>query len=159
MEKKVKVTKEGLKQLEDRLEYLKTTGREEMAKEIAEARAQGDLSENAEYDEAKNAQARMEAEIQELEKKLKNIEIIESGSDDKTVGLGATVKVVIEDEYGEEEAEYTIVGSTEADPSKNKISDESPIGRALVGKAVGKTVEVETPGGLSKIKIKKIVKK
>ena len=159
MEKKVKVTKEGLKQLEDRLEYLKTTGREEMAKEIAEARAQGDLSENAEYDEAKNAQARMEAEIQELEKKLKNIEIIESGTDSKTVGLGATVKVVIEDEYGEEEAEFTIVGSTEADPSKNKISDESPIGKALVGKAVGKTVEVETPGGLSKIKIKKIVKK
>ena len=159
MEKKVKVTKEGLKQLEDRLEYLKTTGREEMAKEIAEARAQGDLSENAEYDEAKNAQARMEAEIQELEKKLKNIEIIESGTDSKTVGLGVTVKVVIEDEYGEEEAEFTIVGSTEADPSKNKISDESPIGKALVGKAVGKTVEVETPGGLSKIKIKKIVKK
>lgn len=140
------LTADGLRQLEEELEYLKTEKRQEVAEKIKQARAYGDLSENSEYDEAKNEQAQVESRIMELEEKLKNIKIIDEENIDTTVvGLGVTVKVL--DCEFDEEVEYTIVGSTESDPSKNRISDESPVGKALLGARVGETVEAQVPSG------------
>ena len=155
--KAIKVTDEGLKKLQDELEYLKTEGRKDIAEKIKVARGYGDLSENSEYDDAKNEQAKIEARIVELEAMLKNVEIIKDiKGAAKTVVVGVKVKVY--DEEFDEEDEYYVVGSTEADPASNKISDESPVGRALIGHKVGDVVNVETPGGEIKLKIVKISK-
>ena len=155
--KAIKITDDGLKKLQEELEYLKTSGRSEIAEKIKVARGYGDLSENSEYDEAKNEQAKIEARIVEIEAMLKNVEIISDikGSA-KTVMVGVKVKV-LDVEY-DEEFEYRIVGSTEADPRQNKISDESPVGKALLGKKAGQEVLVEAPAGEIKLKIISISK-
>ena len=146
MEKKVVVTASGLKALEDELEMLKTVRRKEVSEKIRVARSYGDLSENSEYDEAKNEQAIVEARIADLEVMLKNVVILDESELVKdTISLGSTVKVY--DEEFEEELEYVIVGSTEADLDLGKISDESPVGKALIGKKVGEVAEAILPGG------------
>ena len=155
--KPIKVTDEGLKKLQDELEHLKTVGRTEIAEKIKVARGYGDLSENSEYDDAKNEQAKIEARIADLEAMLSNVEIIKDiKGATKSVVVG--VKVTVYDEEFDEEDEYYVVGSTEADPSINKISDESPVGRALMGHKVGDIVTVEAPAGEIKLKIVKISK-
>ncbi len=152
MAKTIKITDDGLKKLEAELENLKTVGRADIAEKIKIARGYGDLSENSEYDEAKNEQAKIEARIVEIEAMLKNIEIIEDVKGKaKSVVIGVKVKV-LDIEYGDE-CEYRVVGSTEADPRDGKISDESPVGKALLGKKVGDEVIVEAPGGEFKLKI------
>ena len=139
-------TKQGYQDLVDELKYLKLTRREEIKEQIAVARGFGDLSENAEYDEARNEQAKVEARIQELEALIENAEIIdESAMDVRSISLGSVVKLY--DEDFEEEITYNIVGSNQADPLENKISDQSPIGRALMGKRAGDRVSVTVPAG------------
>ena len=146
MDKKVVVTASGLKALEDELEMLKTVRRSEISEKIRVARGYGDLSENSEYDEAKNEQAIVEARIADLEVMLKNVVILdESEIVTDVVSLGSNVKVY--DEEFDEELEYVIVGSTEADLDLGKISDESPVGKALIGKKVGEVAEAILPGG------------
>ena len=131
-EKEVLLTKDGFYELQERLEYLKTTARREIAEKIKVAREYGDLSENAEYDEARNAQGFIEGEIQELEYKIKNAKIIEDKKQPKgMVGVGSRVRIL--DLDMNEEMEYTIVGSDEADLDAKRISNESPVGKALVG--------------------------
>ncbi len=156
-EKEVLVTQEGYDNLEKELEYLKTEKRTEIAERIKVALGFGDLSENSEYDEAKNAQASNEIKIAELENKLRYARIIdESEIDTKTVQVGNKVKV-LDMEY-DEELEYTIVGSTEVDLSQNKISNESPIGSALLGAKKNQVIEAQTPGGVAKYKVLAIKK-
>ena len=146
MDKKNILTYEGLKKLEDELENLKVVRRKEVSQKIKEAREQGDLSENAEYDAAKDEQRDIEARIEELEKILKNAEeVVEEEADLDKVSIGCSVKIL--DCEFDEELEYKIVGSTEANSLKGKISNESPVGKALLGKQVGDTVTVETPAG------------
>ena len=146
MDKKVVVTASGLKALEEELEMLKTVRRKEVSEKIRVARGYGDLSENSEYDEAKNEQAIVEARIADLEVMLKNVVILdESELVTDVVSLGSFVKVY--DEEFEEELEYTLVGSTEADLDLGKISDESPVGKALIGKKVGEIAEAVLPSG------------
>ena len=146
------LTADGLKEKQEKLEYLKTIKRAEISEQIKEARAFGDLSENAEYDEAKNEQARVETEIAQLEKVLRNAVVIERNSIDlSSVGIGTTVRI-LDMEYNEEE-EYHIVGSVEADADKRRISNESPVGAALIGKKVGDIAEVSTPAGTIQFKI------
>lgn len=144
-EKEIVVTAEGLKALEDELEELKTVKRREVAEKIKIARGFGDLSENSEYDEAKNEQGLIETRIMYLEKALKNVRVLDASevSSDK-VNVGSHVKV--KDEDGEIE-EYTIVGSTEADPVEGKISDESAVGKSLLGHKAGDVVDVTVPSG------------
>ena len=143
---KQKYTKQGYQDLVDELKYLKLTRREEIKEQIAVARGFGDLSENAEYDEARNEQAKVEARIQELEALIENAEIIdESNMDVRAISLGSVVKLY--DEDFEEEITYSIVGSNQADPLEQKISDVSPIGRALMGKKAGDSVTVTAPAG------------
>lgn len=155
--KQVTLTASGLEKLEEELEYLKTKKRKEVSEKIKVALGFGDLSENSEYDEAKNEQAQVEARIVTLENMLKNAVVIdESEIDLDRVGLGTKVKVL--DVEFDEEIEYNIVGSTEADPDQQKISDESPVGKALIGRKVGETVSVETPGGVIEFKILEISK-
>ena len=150
------VTAEGLQKLKDELEHLKLVKRKEVAEALKQAKAFGDLSENSEYDEAKNEQAEVERHIAELEDILDNIEIIKASDKKKNhITVGATVKVF--DVEFEEEVIYTIVGSTESDPFQNKVSDESPIGVALLGKKVGDVVSVEAPGGMIQLKILEIL--
>ena len=145
MNKEVVMTYAGLRALEDELENLKTVKRKEVAEKIKVARGYGDLSENSEYDEAKNEQGLVESRIAELEKCLKHARVIdESELSNDSISVGSHVK--IKDEDGEEE-EYDITGSTEADPLEGKISDESPIGAALIGHAVGDKVDVTLPNG------------
>lgn len=157
MAKTIKITDEGLKKLEEELETLKTEGRADIAEKIKVARGYGDLSENSEYDEAKNEQAKLEARIVEIEAMLKNVEIIEDiKGKAKTVVIGVRVKVM-DEEYGKEE-EYRVVGSTEANSREGKISDKSPMGKALLGKKIGDEVTVEAPGGEFKVKILEISK-
>ena len=156
-EKEVLLTQEGYDNLEKELEYLKTEKRTEISERIKVALGFGDLSENSEYDEAKNAQAANETKIAELENKLRYARIIdESEIDTKTVQVGNIVKLLDMD-YNEE-LEYTIVGSTEVDLSQNKISNESPIGSSLLGRKKNEIVEVQTPGGTAKYKILAIKK-
>ena len=156
-EKEVLLTQEGYDNLEKELEYLTTEKRAEIAERIKVALGFGDLSENSEYDEAKNAQAANETKIAELENKLRYAKIIdESEIDTKTVQVGNTVKV-LDMEFNEEES-YTIVGSTEVDLSQNKISNESPIGAALIRKKKGQVVEAQAPAGVIKYKILSITK-
>ncbi|MBE6900129.1 MAG: transcription elongation factor GreA [Ruminococcaceae bacterium] len=153
MDKKVVVTASGLKALEEELEMLKTVRRKEVSDKIRVARGYGDLSENSEYDEAKNEQAIVEARIADLEVMLKNVVILdESEIVTDVVSLGSNVKVY--DEEFDEELEYVIVGSTEADLDLGKISDESPVGKALIGKKVGEVAEAILPGGdIAKFKV------
>ncbi len=148
--KKTLLTKEGLKELQDELDELINVKRPANLKAIKEARALGDLSENADYDAAKNDQAELEGRIKKIEKMLENYEIIEKSSND-VVGLGSTVNIKYIDD--DEEDEYKIVGSQEADPFMSKISNESPIAKALLNKKVGDIVEVESPNGVYKVEI------
>ncbi len=156
-EKKVVLTYEGLKRMEEELENLKTVRRKEVADKIKEARGQGDLSENAEYDAAKEEQAEIESRIVVLEKMLRNAEVIDEEEVSKDViSIGSKVKIY--DVEFEEELEYVIVGSAEADPMTGKISNESPVGKGLLGHKVGETIEVETPAGMVEFKILEINK-
>jgi transcription elongation factor GreA len=154
-EKKNILTYEGLKKYEDELHDLKVVRRQEVAQKIKEAREQGDLSENAEYDAAKDEQRDIEARIEELEKILKNAEVVlEDEVDLDKINIGCKVRI-LDIEYGEE-MEYKIVGSTEANSLKGKISNESPVGKALLGKKVNDNVQVETPAGVVSYKILEI---
>ena len=155
MDKKIVLTYEGMQKMEKELTELKTVKRQEVAQKIKEARAQGDLSENAEYDAAKEEQGEIETRIAELEKLLRNAEIIdEDVINADVVQLGNRVKLW--DEEFEEELEYSVVGSTEADPMAGRISNESPVGEALIGAKVGDVIEVQTPGGVSTFKVLEI---
>ena len=155
--KEILLTQEGYNNLEKELDELRTVKRPEIAERIKIALGFGDLSENSEYDEAKNAQAANEIKIAELENKLRYAKIIdESEIDTKTVQVGNTVKV-LDMEFDEEES-YTIVGSTEVDLEQNKISNESPIGSALLGAKKNQVVEADTPGGILKLKVLSITK-
>ena len=156
-EKEILLTQEGYDNLEKELDYLKTEERAAIAERIRVALGFGDLSENSEYDEAKNAQAANETKIADLENKIRRAKIIdESEIDTKTVQIGNKVK--IKDLEFDEDLEYTIVGSTEVDLASNKISNESPIGAALLGAKKGETVEANTPGGIVKFKVLDITK-
>ncbi|MBR4530619.1 MAG: transcription elongation factor GreA [Lachnospiraceae bacterium] len=151
-EKKNILTYEGLKRYEQELEELKVVRRKEVAQKIKEARGQGDLSENAEYDAAKDEQRDIEARIEELETILKNAEVIDEDEVDlETINIGCRVR--IRDVTAKEDLEYKIVGSSEANSMENKISNESPVGRALIGAKKGETVAVEAPGGVFKYKV------
>ena len=151
-EKEVILTQEGYDKIEKELEFLRTEKRTEIAERIKVALGFGDLSENSEYDEAKNAQAENEGKIAELENKIRHAKIIDEAEiDTKTVQIGNTVKLY--DVEFEEEVEYTIVGSTEVNLAENKISNESPVGSALVGKKVGDIVEVAVPDGVNKFEV------
>ena len=151
-EKDVILTQEGYDNLDKELNYLKTEKRTEIAERIKVALGFGDLSENSEYDEAKTAQAENEVKIAELENKLRHAKIIdEKEIDTDTVQIGNTVKVL--DIEFNEDVEYTIVGSTEVDLAENKISNESPIGKAIINKSEGDTVEISSPTGSYQIKI------
>lgn len=155
-EKATFVTKDGLKQLQDELENLKTIRRKEVAKRLEEAISYGDLSENSEYEEAKNEQAFVEGRILELEEMIKNASVISASKHGKVVELGSTVVIQrIKPRDGEEE-EYTIVGSTEADPLAHRISNESPIGAALLEHKQGDEVDVRVPAGKVTYKILKL---
>ena len=154
-EKKNILTYEGLKKLEDELEDLKVVRRKEVADKIKEAREQGDLSENAEYDAAKDEQREIEARIEELEKILKNAEVVDEDEVDlDKINIGCRVKLL--DVEFNEELEYKIVGSTEANSLKGKISNESPVGKALIGAKVGDSVVVETQAGAFTYKVLEI---
>ena len=153
--KKVLVTKAGFKKLEVELEQLKTDERKKVSARLQEAISYGDLSENSEYDEAKNEQAFLEARILELEDQIKNAEIIAEAKDSKgTIQVGSTVKVKFT--WSGEEHEYKIVGSTESDPTMHKISNESPVGEAIIGKKAKDKVKVTAPGGEYEYEILKV---
>lgn len=150
--KKNILTSEGLKKLEDELDNLIVVKRKEVAQKIKEAREQGDLSENAEYDAAKDEQRDIEARIEEIEKILKNAEIVDEDEVDlETINIGCQVRIL--DIEFDEELTYKIVGSTEANSLKGKISNESPVGKALLGKKVGELVSVETQVGIVQYKV------
>lgn len=154
-DKKHILTYAGLKQYEDELQNLKVVRRKEVAQKIKEAREQGDLSENAEYDAAKDEQRDIELRIEELEKLLKNAEVVvEDEIDVDKINIGCKVKL-LDVEY-DEEMEFFIVGSTEANSLQNKISNEAPVGRALIGKSVGDVVDVETQAGIIQYKVLEI---
>lgn len=146
------LTKERFEELKEELEQAKKEGRNDIAERLKRAKEFGDLSENAEYSEAKEAQSKLEANIIELENIIRNAVIIKKTHGKKTIDLGATVKV----EKDKKEFEYTIVGSNEANPEKRLISNESPLGSAFIGKKEGDVVEVETPKGTAKYKILEI---
>ncbi len=155
MEKKNILTYEGLQKLENELHDLKVVRRKEVAQKIKEAREQGDLSENAEYDAAKDEQRDIEARIEEIEKILKNAEVVvEDEVDLDKINIGCKVRIF--DCEFEEELEYKIVGSTEANSLQGKISNESPVGRALIGARVGDVVSVETQAGTLEYKVLEI---
>ena len=154
-DKKHILTYAGLKQYEDELQNLKVVRRKEVAQKIKEAREQGDLSENAEEDAAKDEQRDIELRIEELEKLLKNAEVVvEDEIDVDKINIGCKVKL-LDVEY-DEEMEFYIVGSTEANSLQNKISNEAPVGRALIGKSVGDVVDVETQAGIIQYKVLEI---
>ena len=151
------VTAEGYKNLVEELEQLRTTGREQIAEKIKEARSFGDLSENAEYDEAMNEQAIMEAKIARLEEDLKNVQILDTEElSTDVIGVGSFVEVF--DQTYNETLKFQIIGKAQADPEEHRISDESPVGRALLGHKAGDIVEVETPAGLVTFEIRQISK-
>ena len=157
MSKQVILTEEGLRNLENELENLKTVKRKEVAEKIKVALSFGDLSENSEYVEAKNEQAIIEARILEIESMLKDVKIIDEHElSTELVNVGSKVKV--EDMEYSEVIDYKIVGPSEADPREGKISDESPVGAALIGHEAGEIVKVETPGGICTYKIIEIYK-
>ena len=145
MAKEYKLSAARLEELKEELNYLKTVREKEVADQIKEARSFGDLSENSEYDEAKNEQGKLYSRIAEIENVLANCSVIEEQGDDNTVGLGSTI--IVEDvQLGDKET-YQVVGSQEADPMNGRISEESPFGKALLGKGVGEIVVVEAPAG------------
>lgn len=148
------VSAEGLRQMEEKLKYMTTVRRAEVAEHLNIARGFGDLSENAEYDEAKDEQAKLEADIIELEAALRNVIVIDGEISTDAVNVGTTVRVLYLDD-GEEE-EFTIVGARESDPMNNKISNESPVGVALLGHKSGEIVSVEAPDGAYELKILEI---
>lgn len=149
------MTAEGKKQLEDRLYDLKVNGRAEAAEKIRVAREFGDLSENAEYDIAKEEQAKMEAEIAEIEAKLRNVKIIESGGKGGVVDIGSKVRICLAGST--DEIEYEIVGTHESNPMEGRISNESPLGKALIGKRKDEEVIVKAPAGEIKYRILKLL--
>ena len=153
-DKRVLLTEEGLKKLEDKLDYLKSVKRIEIAERLKAAIALGDLSENSEYEDAKNEQAFLEGEIIDLETKIRNSDIIQSNGGSDVVQMGQ--KVVIKDLEFDEEMTYSMVGSAEADPTEFRISNESPVGAAIIGQKVGSTVEVHVPAGVLQYKIMEI---
>jgi transcription elongation factor GreA len=156
MPKEIVLTKQGLDELKAKIEYLQNERRREVAARIKEAREFGDISENAEYDDAKNEQAMLEKQISDLEEKLRNARVIDAKSvDTDVVSVGVTVHV--KDQKTDKSTKFKIVGSAEADPSENKLSNESPVGRALLGHKRGETVSVQVPRGPArKLKITKI---
>lgn len=157
-DKKVMVTEEGYREMVEELNYKKSVRRIEIADRLKAAIALGDLSENSEYDDAKNEQAFLEGEISELEAKIRNSEIIKADSKGNEVQLGSKV-VVVDLEFAEDGPEtFMIVGTTEANPDKGKISNESPLGQALLGQKVGTVVDVQAPVGIIKYEIKEILK-
>lgn len=157
MSNELRVTNEGLQKLQEELKYLKEVKRQEVVAAIALALSYGDLSENSEYDEAKAEQGKVESRINELEEILKTVIVIdESEIQTDVVDIGAIVTVL--NKTAGREIEYTIVGATEANPLKGKISDRSPIGKAIVGKKAGDVVEVETPAGMITVEILNIRK-
>ncbi len=158
MAKQIVVTEPGFQKLKAELDYLKNVKRKEAAENVGIARSFGDLSENSEYDEAKNEQAKIEAQISDLEETIATARVI-SDHEIQTDVVSVGVSVVIYDFEYDEEVEYTLVSSREVDPLNNKISDQSPIGKALIGAKVGDTVTVEVPDGTAKFEIKKIEKK
>lgn len=152
MDKKTLLTQEGYDNLQNELQDLKVNQRKEIAQKIKEAREQGDLSENAEYDAAKDEQRDIEARIEEIEALLKNVEVVSNENVDRDrISVGCTVRILDVD-YDEEE-EYQLVGSTEANSLKGRISNESPVGMALLGAKVGDTVSVETEAGTFQYKV------
>ena len=155
MQKDVILTPEGLEKLKQEIEYLSTDKRREVAERIKEAREFGDISENSEYDDAKNEQAMLEARIASLEEKLRSASVIDASElDSNVVRVGSHVSV--KDEGSGKSLKYTIVGSTEANPSENRLSNESPVGKALLGRKKGDVVSVAVPRGEIKLKITKI---
>ncbi len=155
--KKVILTDEGLKKLEKELEQLKTVKRKEVAEKIKVALSFGDLSENSEYDEAKNEQAMVEARIMQLDSLLKNVKVLdESQLNTESINIGC--KILLKDIEENAEVNYHLVGSTETDPINGRISDESPVGKALLTHKVGDIVEIETPGGISSFEVLNISK-
>ncbi|MDN5331599.1 MAG: transcription elongation factor GreA [Tepidanaerobacteraceae bacterium] len=155
--KEVVLTQEGLKKLEEELQYLKSVKRKEVADRIKQAIAFGDLSENSEYDDAKNEQAFIEGKIAMLEEKLRNAKVIDDADiSTEMVTLGS--KVIVRDLDTDEVIEYTIVSSAEANPIEFKISNESPVGKALIGAKKGDVIEINVPAGLVKYKIEEIKK-
>lgn len=153
----VRLTKEGVEKYEQRLEYLKTTGRTEIAEQIQIARSFGDLSENAEYDAAKLEQARMEYEIIEIEAMLRNVVIIDEDTiNTEMVNVGNTIRVL--NKALNKEMTFQIVGSAEANPREQRISNESPVGAGLLGHKLGEIVTINTPGGASDFEILEISK-
>jgi len=154
-DKKIILTYSGLKELEEELQYLKVVRRKEIAEIIKDARAQGDLSENAEYDAAKDEQGEIEARIAHLEKMLKNVEVVDEDEVDlSTINIGCKVRLY--DFELDEEVDFAIVGSAEAAPLQGKISNESPVGEALIGLTVGQEATVDTPAGSLKFKVLEI---
>lgn len=150
------LTLEGLKELEVELEQLKVEGRKEAAEKIKVAKSYGDLSENSEYDEAMNDQAKLEARINEIEHIIKNAKILDVESlGTENVHIGSTVRIT---DKKRKSYTYTIVGFAQADPSVGKISDESPVGKALIGKKVGEKISVEAPMGNLEFKVAEIIK-
>ena len=152
MQKDVLLTPEGLEKLKAEIEYLSNDKRREVAERIKEAREFGDISENSEYDDAKNEQAMLEARIASLEEKLRSASVIDAAQlDSNVVRVGSLVSV--KDEGSGKSLKYTIVGSTEANPSENRLSNESPVGKAIIGHKKGETIEVAVPRGKLKFKI------
>lgn len=151
--KHVVVTREGLQRMKEELEYKETTEKMKVAEQLKVAISYGDLSENAEYDAAKNDQAVLEQRIAELKAMIENAVVVdESKINTDVVGFGTRVTIVYEDDPDEEET-YTIVGTSESDPANGKLSNESPVGAALIGAHVGETVTAQTPGGALRIKV------
>lgn len=153
-EKQTILTPEGLRKLEEELEHLKTVKRKEIAERIKQSKEFGDISENAEYEDAKNEQAFIEGRILQLDQMLRNAKVIDNNGPADTITVGATVRV--RDLQSGEEISYTIVGSPEADPDQDKISNESPVGQALLGKRNGDTVDIQVPAGKMKYRVLKI---
>jgi transcription elongation factor GreA len=149
------LTREGFKKLEDELEELKTVKRKEVAERIKQAISFGDLSENSEYEDAKNEQAFIEGRIALLEQKLRKAQVVVEDNNNETVKIGK--KVVVKDLVHNKKNEYTLVGSMEADPDQKRISNVSPVGKALLGKHKGETVEVNTPAGTVKYEVVDII--
>ena len=157
MAKQIVVTESSFQKLKDELDYLKNVKRKEAAENVGIARSYGDLSENSEYDEAKNEQAKIEAQISELEETISHAKVI-SDNEIQTDSVSVGVSVTIYDIDYDEEIEYLIVSSREVDPLNNKISDQSPIGKALLGTKVGDVVSVEVPDGMANFRIVNIAK-
>lgn len=157
MDKEIMLSPEGLKKLEEELEHLKTVRRREVAERIKQAREFGDISENSEYEDAKNEQAFIEGRILMLEEQLRNARVVDASSQDPDeVGIGSHVKVRDQDTSDVEE--YMIVGTTEADPANHRISSDSPVGRALTGHRVGDLVEVSVPIGIIRYELLEVVR-